>query len=361
MASPRAISERIPLKLSHSPSMKYQLAILTVAMTGFCGLSIPSMAESPTARRVDAPVVKNLAQFRISQSKVSNLVVFPEVGLAIPQPIGFTKATSFYGFEQSSTKSSVMLTKIPGPFAEVTKGFNKSGLATRGISLLSQKNVKIDDRDGLLLNVSQSAYGQKFLKWILVFGDKQSTQIVVATFPEQYAVKISEPLKKVVLGVSYSESSSSVISLPFTVTAVEGLSLVQKVAGMGKVAVFTKDGNLPLISPNDPLFMVAPSLGAVPIADRKSFATRRLSGYPGTEIVAIKSKNEISIDNLSGWEIIANAQDKQTKIPLLLHQIVIFPKEGGYILMVGIVGSKQAEIYSPKFKAMALTYKTTRK
>ncbi len=341
--------------------MKYQLAILTVAMTGFCGFAIPSRAESPI-EEVGVPIrIENLAQVRASQSKESNLVVFPEVGLAISQPIGFTKATSFHGFEQSSTNSSVMLTKIPGPFLEVTKGFNKSGLAAKGIFLLSQKNVKINNRNGLLLKVSQSAYGQKFLKWILVFGDEQSTNIVVATFPEQYAVKISEPLKKVVLGVAPTESSSSVGSLPFTVRGVEGLSLVQKVAGMGKVAVFTKDGNIPLTSPNDPLFMVAPSLGAVPINDRKSFATRRLSGYPGTEMIAIKSMNEISIDNLSGWEIIASGQDRETKTPLILHQILLFPQEEGYILMIGIVGEQQAKIYSPKFKAMALTYKKIRK
>jgi hypothetical protein len=342
--------------------MKYQLAILTMVTTALAGFAIPSMAESPLFRGDGTPIaIKNPAQFRTSQSKVSNLVVFPEVGLAIPQPIGFTKATSFYGFEQSSTKSSVMLTKIPGAFSEVTKEFNKTSLATKGISLRSQKNVKIHNRNGLLFNVSQSAYGQKFLKWILVFGDEQNTNIVVATFLEQNAAKISEPLKKVLLGVSPVGSSPSVSSLPFTVTAVEGLSLVQKIAGMGKVAVFTKDGNIPLASPNDPLFMVAPSLGTVPIDDRKSFTTRRLSSYPGIDLIAIKSVNEISIDNLSGWEIIANAQDKQTKIPLLLHQIVIFPKEGGYILMIGIVGDKQAKIYSPKFKAMALTYKNNRK
>jgi hypothetical protein len=338
--------------------MKYQLAILTVLMTALCGFSIPSMAESPIFSGVGAPIsTKNRSQFRISQSKVSNLVVFPEVGLAIAQPIGFIKATSFYGFEQSSSSSSVMLTKIPGPFLEVTKGFNKNGLATRGISLISQKNVKIDNKKGLLLNVSQSAYGQKFLKWILVFGDEQSTNIVVATFLEKSAAKMSAPLKKVVLGVSLSGSSANVSSLPFTVTAVEGLTLVQKVAGMGKVAVFTKDGNMPLTSPNDPLFMVAPSLGAVPIDDRKTFATRRLSGYPGTDIIAIKSINEISIDNLPGWEIVANGQDKATKVPLALHQVVLFPKEGGYILTIGIVAEKQAQAYLPKFRAMALTYR----
>jgi hypothetical protein len=345
--------------------MKYQLIIPLVAtqlMTAFVGCSMSGMAESSIVKRVSPPTRPNNSQAQVSsRSKNTNdLVVFPEVGLAIPQPVGFTKARSFYGFEQASTNSSVMLSKIPGPFAAVTKGFDKSTLATRGISLISKQAIKIDNQPGFLLQVAQSAYGQKFLKWVLVFGNEQNTNIVTATFSNENATKIGESLKQVVLAVSPGSSSApAVSSLPFTVTAVEGLSSVKKVSGFGKAAAFTKDGNIPTAAPTDPLFIVAPSLGDVPVGDQKSFATRRLSGYPQTDVIAIKSTNEIAIDNLSGWEIIANGRDRQTKVPLTLYQVVLFPKQGGYVLMTGIVGDKQSQIYMPKFKAMALTYRNS--
>jgi hypothetical protein len=300
---------------------------------------------------------------RLLLSKQPNLVDFPEVGLAIPQPSGFTKATSFNGFEQADTKSSVMLSKIPGPFAAVTKGFDKSTLASRGIDLISKQSVKIDNQQGFLLKVSQSAYGQKFLKWILVFGNEQDTKIVTATFPIDGAPKLSDRLKQVILAVAPSKiAAPDVSALPFTITAVEGLVRVTKITSFGKSAAFTKDGNMPSSSViTDPLFIVTPSLGAVPVDDRKAFAQKRLSNYPQIEIEKVTAINEISIDNLPGWEITADARDLQTKATLKIYQVMLFPPSGGYTLMVGIVGDKQAELYLPKFKAISLTYRNSSK
>jgi hypothetical protein len=320
-------------------------------------LQIPSVAESRLR-----PAESQFAN-RLLLSKQNNLVDFPEVGLAIPQPSGFTKATSFNGFEQTDTTSSVMLSKIPGPFAAVTKGFNKSTLATRGIELISKQSVTIDNQPGFLLNVSQSAYGRTFLKWILVFGNEQDTKIVTATFPIENAPKLSDNLKRVLLAVVSSKiAAPAVSSLPFTVTAVDGLVRVTKITAFGKAAAFTKDGNMPSSSViTDPLLIVTPSLGAVPVGDRKSFAQQRLSNYPQIEMEKVTATNEISIDNLTGWEMTADARDLKTKAPLKIYQVVLFPKSGGYTLMVGMVGDKQAELYLPKFRAVALTYRHSSK
>lgn len=343
-------------------SMKYQLTISIVTIqliAALIGCPLSSMAEYDPYKRV-APSTRSpkyLVQIVPRPKQANDLVVFPEVGLAISQPDGFTKATSFYGFEQATTNSSIVLTKIPGPYSQVTGGFTKDGLATRGISLISKQSVKIDNQSGLLLNVAQSAYGQKFLKWIVVFGDEQNTRIVTATFLSNNATKLGAQLKKVVLAASLRTSlAPAVSSLPFTIAAVEGLSPVESATGLGKVAAFTKDGKIPTAAPTDPLFIVAPSLGAVPVLDQKAFATRRLSGYPITDTV-VKSTSEIAIDNLTGWEIVADGRDRQTKAPLTIYQIVLYPKPGGYVLMTGIVGDKQAQLYLPKFKATALTYR----
>ncbi|WP_373544775.1 hypothetical protein [Chamaesiphon sp.] len=331
--------------------MKYQLTI-SIAIFSLIATHVPSMAEPTTL-----PTGSQFHSRWLQAQNQNNLVTFPEVELAIRQPSGFIKATAFYGFEQSTTNSSIVITKIPGSYSQVTGGFTRAGLATRGISLISKQNVKIENQSGLLLNVAQSAYGQKFRKWILVFGDEQNTRIVTATFPSENANKLGAQLKQVVLAVSLRTSSTAAVSsLPFTIAAVKGLSPVESATGVGKVAVFTKDGKIPTAAPTDPLFIVAPSLGAVPVLDQQSFATRRLSGYPITDTV-VKSTNEIAIDNLTGWEIVADGRDRQTKVPLTIYQIVLYPKQGGYVLMTGIVGDKQAQIYLPKFKAMAITYR----
>lgn len=336
--------------------MKYKLPI-SIAIITAIGLLMPKIAESkfhPSDR-----------QFldRLLISKQSNLVEFPEVGLAIQQPIGFKKATSFYGFEQSASNSSVVLTKIPGPYSAIAQGFDKKKLAARGITLISKQPVKIDRQQGILLQITQRAYGEQFRKWVLVFGNEQSTQVITATFLDANSQKIGEPLKKVLLTVVPGSVSAmpTKSSLPFTVTAVEGLLPVSAVVGTGKIAAFTNNGKIPLANPSDPLFVVTVSLGDIPVDDRKAFATNRLSNYPQTEIAKITATNEVTIDNLPGWEIIADGRDSQSKSNLRLYQVMLFPKQGGYILMTGLVGDKQSELYLPKFKAMALTYRNAAK
>jgi hypothetical protein len=245
-------------------------------------------------------------------------------------------------------------------FGQVSSGFNKKNLAKRGMTLLSQQTIQIKNQPGLLLNVNQSAFGQKFGKWIVVFGDDQKTNIVTASFLSKDAAKFSAPLKKVLLSVTPISSKTTVKAaptLPFAVTAVEGLMLVQKLSGVGKVVAFTKDGNIPTPAPTDPLFIVAPSLGDVPVVDQRAFATKRLSGYPQMEISTVKSTKEITIDNLSGWEMVADGLEQKTKAPMKIYQVMLFPKQGGYVVMTGLVGDKQSEVYMPKFKSIALTYK----
>ncbi len=302
-----------------------------------------------------------IAQANSSQQNIidSQLVDFPEVGLAIPKPEGFEKASSFYGFQQAASSSSVLLAKVPAPFSEIRKVISKKRFAEEKLSLISQQPIKISSQNGLLLQVGQSVFSQRVQKWIVVFGDEKNTYWITAAFLEEDAPRLSEPLKKIVLATTISSSKPSVSSLPFSIKAVDGLIMAPGLSGLGKAAGFTKDGQIPQKSPQDPIFIVAPSLGDVVVIDRQKFADRRLYQYRGTKINSIKSRSEISIDNLSGWEIEAAGQDQKTKAPLKLYQVMLFPKQGGYVLMTGIVGTQQANVYLPKFKAIARTYKNS--
>jgi len=284
---------------------------------------------------------------------------FPEVGLALPKPKGFDKADAFHGFQQESTGASVMLSAIPGPFSEVTKGFDKPSLAKRGMELRSKKPVKFDSQTGFLLHVAQRAYGRQFLKWLVVFGDEKETKMVTATFPASHAESLSKPLRKVVLSVVVSKSNRETSPLPFSIQAVDGLLPVKKITAMGKVAMFTKNGKIPNTSPDDPMFVIAPSLGNVPIANPKQFSIQRLHRTAHTDIESVTSISKVKIDQLQGFEVIANGQDQDSKAELLVYQLMLFPPDGGYVLMTGLVGKTIGETYLPKFMQMAKTYKST--
>jgi hypothetical protein len=300
----------------------------------------------------------SLAVPTLAQTKKPVTITFPEVGMAISQPDGFEKAETFNGFQQPSTNASVMLMSIPGPFSETTKGFNADKLATRGLRLLSQEKLTINDQQGLLLHLAQSAYGQEFLKWIVVFGDESQTNIVTANFPKDRSRDLGESLKQVALGVSISKTNSQdVPTLPFSLTPEPGLISVPHAASMGKVLAFTKDGSFHPGAPSDPLLLIAPSLGPVTVDDAESFATLRLYQTSQTDIKTVESNLPITIDGLDGYETLAQGTDRKTGLALKVYQVILFPKAGGYVIMTGMVGAESAALYLPKFKAMARTYR----
>ena len=210
-----------------------------------------------------------------AQDTEDKFVAFPAVGLEIAKPLGFANATSFHGFQQDDTSSSVVLVSIPGPFLEVTKGFTQEVMAKQGIRLSSKESVEISGHSGLLLNVSQEAYDTMFQKWIAAFGDDEMTFLVTATFPDALSDQLSANLRQVALSANVIEPSQE--SLPVEITPASGLREAKLGGSLGKIAMFSKDGKIPATSPDDPIFIVAPSMGAPETGDRHEFAKRRLA------------------------------------------------------------------------------------
>ncbi len=278
-------------------------------------------------------------------------VSFSAVGVKLLRPDGFDDAENFHGFQQPSTQASVMVLMLPGPFSEVTGGFAAEPLKTRGMTLGSKENVEIDGNTGVLLSVTQTAYGIEFAKWIVAFGNEKETRMVTATFPKAHEATLSAQLKSVVLSTKLDSTPPPTpgADVGFTIAASDKLKLTR---GVGKMIVYTKDGVIPAKSPEDPLFVAAPSISEVPIQDKRQFSVQRLFQTAHTKISSVTATNAITIDGLDGYELAADAEDADSGTPLVVYQVILFD-EGSYFLMQGLVGAKVSAEYLPEFKAMA--------
>lgn len=248
-----------------------------------------------------------------------------------------------------------MVTRIPGPYAELTRGFDAAPMKEQGMTLRQKQNIKMGNLPGMLLRLSQQAFGTNYEKWIAVFGNAEQTFMVTATYPETGAKQFSAPLKAVVLSARSVGSKPDAIaeSLPFTLTPSAKL---KPASGIGKMLLYTRDGTVQQRSPQDPLFIAAPSLGKVPVADRREYAQNRLSQTAQTKVGKTLSHEPTEINGLEGFETVAEAQDARSETPLALYQVMLFDEEG-YILMQGMVGASMREEYLPEFKAMARSLK----
>ncbi len=260
--------------------------------------------------------------------------------------------------QQEATNASVLLTRLPAPYAEVVSGFTEQNLAARMIDLQSKKDIRIDGQDALLLNFKQRAYGGWFQKWAVVFGDAEATSMVTATFPDQHAETLTAELRKSLLSVVAIEMKAA--ALPFQVTVAAGLVRVQSAAGMGKMAIYTKNGKIPNESPSDPLMVVGLSMGDIPIEDQKKFAIKRIYQTAHTDIETISSLKQVEIDGLPGHEIVAQATDEDSATELVAYQVILYPPQGGYVLMQGLAGETVGDEYLAKFRKMANSYKAVK-
>jgi hypothetical protein len=301
----------------------------------------------------------NSSKFIARTVRSGKYVSFPNAGIKLIKPNGFDAADGFDGFQQPSTTSSVMVVKIPGPFDRVTSGFTAAQLKAKGMTLQSKENIKIDGETGLLISVTQTAYGIEFMKWMVVFGNDKDTKIITATFPNNSDAKLSAQLKSIVLSAKTDTTTptASGADSGFTIVASEKLKLTTTIS---KAQLYTKDGVIPAKSPADPLFVVAPSFSRVTISDKQQFATRRLYQTAKTKISSITATNPITIDGLNGYEILATGEDSDSGTPLAIYQVMLFDDKS-YFLIQGLVGSQTREEYFPAFQRMAYSFKRQRK
>jgi hypothetical protein len=66
----------------------------------------------------------------------------PGTQVTLNPPEGFTPSAGFFGYANESTGASIMVTEIPGPYADINKGVTAEGLKKQGIELVSSEDVR---------------------------------------------------------------------------------------------------------------------------------------------------------------------------------------------------------------------------
>lgn len=280
----------------------------------------------------------------------------PGTKVVLEPPEGFVEAVQFPGFLMESTGSSIMVTEIPGPFGEVSKGFTKEGLATRGMTLKEKQEVKVKSGNGLLMHLSQSARGENFLKWMLGFGNEKETVLVVATFPEQFEKDLSVRLKNALLSVVWDLDVKVDFfeGLTFRIKEYGDLKIVKKI---GNNILLTRNGQFPIESAGDPMVFMGSSISqgwSIP-GDKKEFARNR---FEKTEIVVkpkVTAEKKAEVDGLSGYMIEAVGNHKETDQKLFVMQCMLFSPDGYYIFQ-GIVNFMEKEKYNSIFASIVKSF-----
>jgi hypothetical protein len=288
---------------------------------------------------------QQIDHFRIPGTKVSLVV-----------PEGFSVAEDFPGLVKKEAVSSIMVTEIAGPFSKIRDVLTKENLATRGMTLLNSEQVAVEDVEGIFADVTQiHSSGSTFRKWWLVFGNESATVMVVATTPIALEAELGEAFERCLRTVKWDLAAKVDLheGLPFRISETESLGVVDRISN---TLVLTKRGHEGPVPPSDPMFVVGSSFSDLAISDLKTFARQRVvQTAQVTEIEKIVGQGMV-VDKLKAYEIVADAKDLKTGVPIKVYQVVVLNGER-YYLMQGFVGRANWKTYESEFRQIVRSFR----
>ncbi|MGJ7031531.1 hypothetical protein [Niabella hirudinis] len=270
---------------------------------------------------------------------------------SIIPPGGFVAAKAFSGFQSSETGASIMINELPAPYQQLVDGFTAEALKIRGMTLISKQTIDLNNSKAALVKVSQPANGSTYLKQILIFGDSKGTVLVNGIYPENS--KVIEPqIRVALLSTVYNKSQNEkpLKAAPFAIdTKDTDFKLIKYMSGS---LLYSTDGKIPT---EKPTLIVGNAIANVSIQNQRRYSEERLKKLPGGEQNNIREIKEITVDNLKGYEIVADGKTKDSKAELV-YQVMLFNESGDYYIIVGQT-AEEFDKYLESFKKVTKTFR----
>ncbi|MGJ8724719.1 MAG: hypothetical protein ACSHYB_09195 [Roseibacillus sp.] len=262
---------------------------------------------------------------------------------SIAPPEGVEVATQFPGFIDKESGSSIMVTVIPGPYAEVTGGFTEENMALRQMELLQKKERKQGDLEGTLIHLSQTAgQGTEYLKWIWIFGNDKESVFVTATFPKEEGEEFSKKMRASVESTTWDAN--------LKVDPFEGLTFRIEEAGkfriakvVGNMIILTEDAVFPTPELTAPFVIVGASLSEnwEGPEDLIAFGSQRVKQTQEFQECEIESSEEWAQAGMAG--VMTKATGGGADGERFVQQGLLFSEDGYYILQAFCQEDARAE------------------
>ncbi len=282
----------------------------------------------------------------------------PGTQIALDPPSGFEPSTRFSGYQHGTSNSSLMVSELPLPYSKALEGFSAKGLAAHGMTLLDKQEVRLGDQPATLYRVSQGASGVLFYKWLLLFGNEQVTEMVVAIFPEQADKEWSDPLKQVLLNTRWQQDVKPDVfeGLGYHIQESGDLKIATKIS---TTLLLTRNGITPKAPNDDPYLAITPSFDPhwQKPQDTLVFTRNRLQQMENLCIEPqISHEESVSLDRLKGYQLQATCKDQRSGELLAVLHTMIFSDEG-YYLFLAVTRDTDKAAYAPVFQKIIHSFK----
>ena len=280
-------------------------------------------------------VVYFFTSLNLSGQPATNNVLTPDhqningTKISLIAPKGFEKAANFLGFQQTQSGATIMVLDIPGPFAETSKAITKEDFLSQGVEVKTIEKLELNGLPAFFVTGEQNAHGNIYTKFVLVFGTANETILINGASPNNLQ-EIAKEIKTAMLTCFYDADKkiNPFDALDYELDVSPGKLIFAK--SVSNSLAYTSDGNLPTKSTDKTTLVVAKSFSKTVIEDKKLFALNRLKQLP-IKITKIESTQQITIDDIPGYEIVASGKDKKTGNPEKSYQVILFSDSLYYI------------------------------
>src|SRR5215470_32466 len=199
----------------------------------------------------------------------------------VPPP-GFEVSKRFPGFENSETRSSIVVAMLPQQaYAELESSMTTEALKKQGITEEKRQTLTLANGKALLVSGSEQENGQKFHKWMLLGQLPEGAALVAVLVPESALKTYSDDVIRASLSSLAVRATvpldEQITLVPFKLTDLSGLRPVRV---LGNTGVVLTDGAKDAPTPSDqPMFAVMIGQGGPEQAtDRANFARNLFAG-----------------------------------------------------------------------------------
>jgi hypothetical protein len=270
----------------------------------------------------------------------------------------FKSAAMFAGFIEILSSAAVVVRELPSEdYESVAAGFSAKALAKKGLT--DVKTLKLQRLDQhLSLTAIQKHTRAVYERFILVFKNTNNTAIVTFNVPQsafaEGQIKRAHILKA--LASAKLEPKAAPSRDLFKLGYTGPYSLVGAPTGTSRT--YTEKGDKsPKATRN--IIVIAPSLNRLPVKNIHEFSQYAIRQLKTIRIIKTEGTKDLQIAGISGHEIKVAAMRSPSKTPVIVQQLMLAPKTGGYYRLLAITKQADAHRLVPEIDKMFASFKAT--
>jgi hypothetical protein len=282
--------------------------------------------------------------------------VFPpgsRIGLA-PLP-EMEPSKRFTGFEDGKGLAFTFVEMPPEAYRELATGFTAERLREQGITLQEREELKVGDRNAVLVTGEQKAGDAVVRRWFLAVEDPSMTAFVIAQGLPQGAARgrPEAEIRVALMTVAIRPPlaiEDQVAALPFRLTERAGFRPVRTMAGN---ALFLTDGPKDVVrNAEQPIAILAQSSAPAPSGpQRDAFARAALNANSAFRDVLTERAQSFRQKGADWHEIVARATETASGEPVVITQTIRFAPTG-YVRMLGVARADARDAALPRLRTL---------